>query len=986
MPSRSHHLIFGPFRLDPIASKLWREEEEIAIRPRPLALLTYLATHPDQVVSKADLLQHIWPDTYVSDTVVRVCIREIRQALGTAGASYIQTETGAGYRFTEKQEKTSPEAISPPQDTPPAPLIVGRETELSQLQQWLNAAEQGRRQIVFVTGEPGIGKTTLADMFLTRVRATSRLRIGRGQCVEQYGAGEGYLPILEALSRLGQEPGGVQLVSVLQQYAPTWLVQLPALLSTAERAALQPQVQGATPDRMLRELAEALEALTAERGFVLLLEDLHWSDLSTLALVSYLAQRREAARLFVLGTYRPADIIVNEHPLHGAVQELQVHHQCNTLPLELFSENTVAHYMTERLPHTLSETLPQQIHQLTDGNALFMVTLIEYCLQQGLLVERSGQWELTHHSEHIGVPDGLRPLIEKQIGHLTPAEQQLLEVASVVGTEFDATAVAAGLKQEVDEIDALCERLASTGQVVEERGVAEWPDGSLSGQYGFRHALYQNVLYERTAMARRMRLHRTIGERIESGYGEDVKELASELALHFERGRDLQRAIQYYQQAGEVANQHSAYQEAAMHFTSAITHLLTQPETPQRDQSELLLQTDLGQTLMNAQGYVSEEARQAFSRAHTLSQRVADSPQLPRALTGLWFFYLGKCELKIAATLAEQILQLGQNDPGSLAHQVGLFTLGDTWFWQGAILDARMSLEQSLAASVPKRSSSSNAATETYKAMASIYLAMSLWVLGFPEQALRKSQDALQAAQEAVFPGLQAFIRFFTLWLHQLCGEWRTIQDQVSPLLAFHTEYGLNSNHGWGDFLQGWALEQQGQATEGTAQMRIGLAAAQDNDLLPVHPHLMSVLAETLGKTQQVEAGLELATEALAFIANVESHTYEAELCRVKGNLVLQRGKSQPTIVQHVEEEAEDYFQKALRIARRQEAKSWELRAAMSLSRLWQQQGRAAEARQLLADTFAWFTEGFDTADLQEAKALLDELGASPSSPPFSHS
>ena len=962
MPPQSHQLVFGPFRLDPLSSSLWHEEEEVAIRPRPLALLTYLATHPGQVVSKADLLQHIWPDTHVSDTVVRVCIREIRQALGAAGASYIQTETGVGYRFIANGEEVTPATEALPPDT----LIVGREAELDQLQQWLNRAEQGQRQMVFVTGEPGIGKTTLADMFLTRVQATSRFRVGRGQCVEQYGVGEGYLPVLEALSRLGQEPGGWQLVSVLQQYAPTWLVQLPALLRPEERAVLQPQVQGATPDRMLRELAEALEALTAERGFVLLLEDLHWSDLSTLALLSYLAQRREPARLCVIGTYRPADIMLREHPLHGAVQELQVHHQCDILPLKLFSEDIVARYLAGRLSHTLSDRLPQQIHQLTDGNALFMVNLIEYCVQQGLLTEKSGQWELTHNREDIGVPDGLRPLIEKQIGHLTPAEQQLLEVASVVGIEFATMAIAAGLKQEPDAIDELCERLANAGQVIKAGGIAEWPDGSLSGQYGFRHALYQNVLYERIAAARRVRLHRAIGERIERGYGENVGELAAELAVHFERGRDIERAIQYYQQAGEVAKQYSAYREAAVHFSSAIALLVTQPETAPRDEHELLLQSLLGQALVAAQGHVRKEAREALARANALSQRIPNRPRLTLILQGLWLFYLGRCELQIAATFSEQLLERGQNEPDSPVHQLGLFVFGSTLFWQGEILDAHTYLEQSLAASSPQPSSPFDVRRGVYKALAAIYLAMSLWVLGFPDQALRKSEEAVEALREVNHTGTQAFIRFFALWLHQLCGQWDTIEVQLPSLIAFHTEYGLTSNRGWDTFLQGCILNQQGQVNKGIAQMRVGLIAAQDNDLLPSHPYLMSLLAEALGTTHQTAEGLELVSEALDFTEKKRAYTYSAELYRVKGHLLLQSGKGEKT--------AEASLQQALSIARSQQAKSWELRAATSLSRLWQQQGRTAEARQLLTDTYKWFTEGFDTADLREANILLEAL------------
>lgn len=398
--------------------------------------------------------------------------------------------------------------------------MVGRRPELALLQHWLTTAADGARQIAFLIGEPGIGKTTLIDRFLADVRAAGHVQIGRGQCIEQHGQGEAYLPVLEALEQLCHEPEGEKVAAVLRQYAPTWLVQLPAVVAEHERKALAEQVQGASRERMLREVADALEALSRDRSVVVILEDLHWSDPSTVELLAAVAQRRKPARLFIIGTYRPADLVLGKHPLKAMKQELQAHGQCEELRLELLTEADVAAYVAGRFPQTPSTVvLSRLIHRRTEGNPLFMVSVVEEFIRQGIIVEKQGRWELKGDLAQLSIPDTLRQLIEKQIGGLSEAEQEVLEVASVAGTEFPVAVVAMALKREIDAIEDVCEDITWQGHFLEEKGIAEWPDGTVSGRYGFRHALYQNVLYERIAEARRVRLHRLIGESEEKCYG-----------------------------------------------------------------------------------------------------------------------------------------------------------------------------------------------------------------------------------------------------------------------------------------------------------------------------------------------------------------------------------------------------------------------------------------------------------------------------------
>jgi predicted ATPase len=337
---------------------------------------------------------------------------------------------------------------------------VGREAESQQLCGWLERALCGERQVVFVTGEAGIGKTTLMEAFLDQVAADGNLWIARGQCIEHYGVGEAYLPILDALGRLCRDSEGERLVPLLRQYAPTWLVQLPWLLNATDREGLQREIFGATRERMLREMAETIEAFTIETALVLVLEDLQWSDYSTLDLVSFLARRRELARLLVIGTYRPVDVIVGEHPLKAVKRELEVHGQCVDLPLEVLSEADVAAYLAARFPaNSLPTELAQLIYRRTDGNPLFIVNVVEDLIAQGVIGQREGQWELgaTLEDIEVGVPESIQQMIAQQLERLSAEEQQVLEAASVAGVEFSAAAVAAALETEVAQVEERCD-------------------------------------------------------------------------------------------------------------------------------------------------------------------------------------------------------------------------------------------------------------------------------------------------------------------------------------------------------------------------------------------------------------------------------------------------------------------------------------------------------------------------------------------------
>ncbi len=416
----------------------------------------------------------------MSDAALTVCIGEIRRALGDTARTpqFLETVRGRGYRFCAPV-RVAPATLGwPAGGALPGPvrqpeLLVGREAELAQLQQWWAETQQGVRHIVMVTGETGIGKTTLVDVFVAQVTATAEAWLGQGQCIEQYGTGEAYLPLLEALGHVEQGPEGARLVELLRQQAPSWLLQMPSLVPEGEYETLQRRGGGVTRERMLRELTEAVEVLTAVRPLLLVLEDLHWSDAATLDWLAYIARRRQAARLLVLGTYRPMEAMVHGHSVYPVTQDLLLHGQGAKLVVGYLPVTAVRMYVAQRfgMP-SLPEGLAEILHQRTSGNPLFLVTVVDELVRQGVVRKGPEGWTLNGGLAAVAglVPERLRQLIERQGAQLPPAEQRLLEAASVVGVEFTTVTVAAGLGSDGDEVEEGCARLARREQFLRAAG------------------------------------------------------------------------------------------------------------------------------------------------------------------------------------------------------------------------------------------------------------------------------------------------------------------------------------------------------------------------------------------------------------------------------------------------------------------------------------------------------------------------------------
>jgi DNA-binding winged helix-turn-helix (wHTH) protein/predicted ATPase len=991
------HIVFDPFRLDLANECLWRGSEAIKLRPKAFALLNYLLERPAQLVTKEELLNAVWPGTFIGEAVLKVAIGQVREALSDDPKSprFIETAHRRGYRFigpiaesgqmpARAEEVRNKQAVSdsPRHATDSPQAVVGRDEALSRMRSWLAKMLRGERQIVFVTGEAGIGKTALVDMFARSAALHRSIRIGRGQCLEQYGTGEAYLPVLEAFGRLCREEP--QVVDVLRAHAPMWLLQMPSLVSASDRDLLSREMLGATRERMLREMSETLEALTAELPLVLILEDLHWSDYSTLDLISYLARQRQRAQLMLIGTYRPVELILSGHPLKAVKRELLATQQCEELPLEYLNEEAVAEYLTVRFPaNRFPAELARLIHERTDGNPLFMVNAVDYLVAERAISQFEQSWDLVVKIENVevGVPDSIKQMIEKHVDHLDAFQQRTLEAASVAGAEFSTLAVAAGLGADRASIETLCDELARQHLFIQDCGVQGLPNGEAVSRYGFIHALYRNVLYERVSASRRVLLHRRIGEQEEELFGERAREIAAELAMHFERGRDYERAARYLQQAADNDICRFAYREAVGLSRRGLELLHKLPDTPERSRQELCLQIALGVPLIATEGSAAPEVGNAYLKARDLCRRLGETPEISQVLWGLWTFYLVRAELGTAREIAEEFLGLAARSPyPELAMEVTLIHLGEFAL-------AMEHFEKALSLYDPPRYRDEAFRYSQNPALAAqCHAAWALWFLGEPDRALELIQEALTLARDLSEPHGLVHVLVFAAILHQLRGEHQKAQERAEAAIAVASEHGLVLYEANATVARGWALIEQGRQEEAIEQVRKGLAIHQATGTEILRPHFMALLVEALGKARKNEEALHVLEEALVVVHGNGECYYQAELYRLKGELLLQQpadriltvAATAGTAVVAAESQAvaraQDCFDQSIRIAQRQKAKSWELRAAMSLARLYQNQGDRKRAGYLLSQTYGRFTEGFDTRDLRDAKALLDIL------------
>ena len=874
--------------------------------------------------------------------------------------------------------------------------LIGREHEVHLLLDRWEQAKTGAGQVVLLSGEPGIGKSRLVHFMKEQGTAEGATHI-EFRC-SPFSQNTAFAPVIEHLQRLLQfereDSPAVKLGKLqhtLGQYrfpqadTPPLIAALLSLPSPAESPPLT-----FSPQKQKQRTEEALVAWLMEeaerQAVVTVWEDLHWADPSTLELLSLLLDQVPTSRLFVVLTARPEFQSLWSN--RGYLMTLTL----NRLP------RMQAELMVQQV--TGDKAVPaevlQQIVAKTDGVPLFVEELTKMVIESGLYVGAQHAASLP-----LAIPSTLQDSLMARLDRLGPAKE-IAQLGATIGREFryellhavsplDEATLQHGLKQLVE------------AELVYQRGLAP------QAHYFFKHALIQDTAYQSLLKSTRQQYHRQIAQVLEEQFTEAKDSQPELLAHHYTEAGLIAQAIPYWQQAGERATQHSAYVEAISHLTKGLEVLKALPVTSERVQQELTLQITLGMALRAAKGWAAPEVEQTYSRARELCQQVGSTPQLFSALWGLWTFYNVRAELQTACELGAQCLHLAQSiqDPALL---LGAHTaLGDSLLWRGEFSSSQAHLEEWITL-YDSQQSHPDAALYGFDlgGLYRGYAAWVWWVLGYPDHALERIREALTLTREKTDPQSLAWTWLALAFAYQLRREGQLAQERVEAAVALAREQGFPLILAQGMVVQGWVLTQQGQVEEGITHMRRGLAAWQATGTRLGRPYHLAYLAEACGRIDQPKEGLGILAEALTIIRNNGEGAYEAELYRLKGTLTLQsqtspkqvsdKSQTSPRQVENKsrasqgqaedkseiadprpltpdpQAEAEACFLKAIEIAQRQQAKSLELRAVMSLARLWQQQGKQAEAHQMLSEIYNWFTEGFDTKDLQEAKALLDEL------------
>jgi TOMM system kinase/cyclase fusion protein len=878
-----------------------------------------------------------------------------------------QTQPLAVYRVLyESMSRSRLEAAGSTGWTP----LVGREQEIGLLRERWAQVKEGVGQVVLLSGEAGIGKSRLVQMLQEHVAAEPQTWLTPCQCSPYY-QNTALYPMIDLLERVvlrfDREESPQQKLSKLEghlvQYGFPLAEAVPlhaSLLSiplTTDYAPLTmaPEQQ---KQKTLHALLTTLLRIAAQQPLLFVMEDLHWVDPSTLEFLSFLVDQGPTARILALFTFRP-DF---SPPWTGRSHLTQV-----TLPR---LPRRQAAEMACQVAHgkTLPAEVMEQVVTRTDGVPLFVEELTKMVLESGLLEEREERYELTGPLPPLAIPTTLHDSLMARLDRLTTVKS-LAQLAATLGREFSYALLHAVAPWDEATLQRGLHQLVEA-EFLYQRGVPP------QATYTFKHALIQDVAYQSLLRSTRQQYHQRMAQVLEAQFPEIVETQPELVAHHYTEAGLSELAITYWQQAGERAVQHSAYVEAIGHFTKGLEVLKAIPETPERARRELHLQTALCPALAVTQGPAAPETEQAYTRAQELCGQVGETSQLFPVLWGFWRFYNNRGEPHRARTLGEQLLSLAHQTHDSALLLEAHHTLWATLVSSGELVAARAHLEQgiSLYDASQHRSHAALYGGHDPGVCCFSHAAWTLWMLGYPDQALRSIHEGLTLARELAHPASLAIALRWMATLQQSRQEKQAAREGAEACAALAGEQGFAPESAQAMILRGWALVERGRGTEEIVQIHQGLAAYRATGSVLRQSYYLALLAEAYGKVGQVEEGLKVLDEALAGVHKTGEDVCKAELYRLKGELLQSRVTSREAEVStSYSQEAEECFQQALAVAQRQQARSWELRAAMSLSRLWQQ-GKRQEAYDLLAPIYHWFTEGFDTADLQEAKALLEAL------------
>jgi len=840
--------------------------------------------------------------------------------------------------------------------------FVGRQEEVGLLLQRWEQAKQGEGQVVLLSGEAGIGKSRITQMLRERLAKEPHVGL-RYQCsphhsstafhpfIQQLAYAAGFTPDDPADQKLDK----IEDLLAQSTHSVTEVAPLIATLLSVPTGDRYPPLEF-SPQRQreltLAVLSDQLIGLAGKKPVLMIFEDAHWADPSSLEALEQVMERVQDERMLTVITFRPEF----SPPWHGYTH-------VTSLTLSRLGRDQCATLVANV---TLGRELPgevlDQIISKTDGIPLFVEELTKTVLESGLLREVGDRYQLTGPLPPLAIPSTLQDSLVARLDRLAPVKE-VAQIGAAIGREFPHRLLAAVSPLGDNELHG------ALGQLVDAELVFRRGSGT-DTRYIFKHALVQDAAYESLLRSKRQELHQRIAKVLEKQFPNVVETEPEILAHHYTEAGQIDASVTYWRRAGQRAVERSANVEAIIHLGKALQLVEELPEAAERDHQEFAIHIALGPALMTTKGWGAPDVERTYRRARELCRDMAEPSQLFTVLWGLWLFHHVSGQFRPAKNLADEILALSerQSEPGLLLQARHAAWTTDYFF--GDLLSCRAHAEQGIALYD----------IDEHRAHASIYgghdagvccretLAIALWLLGYPDQAVQKNQDAVGLAQELSHPFSLVLALHSSTAVRQHRREPRFTQERAEAMIAVCTEHGVSPEYfAVGTIRRGWAVAAEGRPEEGIADIQQGLTALQAMGAKRSRSHHLAVLAEVYEQTGQADQGLNALAEALELVEKTDERWWESEVHRLKGELLLSHPAQDMAV-------AEECFNRAIAVAQRQSAKSLELRAAMSLARLWRDQSRATEARDLLAPVYGWFTEGFDTADLKEAKALLDEL------------
>jgi class 3 adenylate cyclase/predicted ATPase len=839
--------------------------------------------------------------------------------------------------------------------------LVGREQEVGLLVERWEQVKAGHGQVVLLTGDAGIGKSRLVQVLKEHLATEPHIR---WECRSaEYAQNTALYPLVDLFQRLlwfeAHETADTKLEKLthaLSQYrvpieesvplfAPLLSLSLPE--SRYAPLTVSPQRQR---QKTLETIVAILLELAEQQPVLFIVEDLHWTDPTTLELLNLVLDQTPTASLLTVLTCRPTFQPSWSH--RSYLTEMTVNRLSPTQGEQIVQRMTNG--------KTLPQEVLQQIIEKTDGMPLFVEEITKAVVASGYLKDVNGHYERTGALSTLAIPATLQDSLMARLDRLVTAKA-VAQYAAVIGRQFAYTLLQ--MVSQVDEMTLQRElgRLVEA-EIVYQRGVPP------QATYIFKHALIQDAAYESLLKSTRQQYHQRIAQVLESQFPETTESQPELLAHHYTEAGLTEKAVHYWHTAGQKASERSAHLEAIAHLRRGLELLQTLPETPERNQQELPLHIALGASLRATQGTGALEVGETYSRARQLCQHLDNPYQLFPVLRGLQGYYHNHAEYQTAHALGEQLLVLAHQVRDAPMLCAAHSRLGLTLFFMGAVASAHIHFVQGIALYDPQHRAFALLYRDDTGVVCHSLAAWALWYLGSPDQGLARSQEAVTRVQQSAHPFSLGFALNWAAMFHQFRREVSAVQEYAEAALSVAQEQGFRYLIAHGAVLRGWALAQQvGQAQEGIEQIQQGMMDYRATGSEVGRPYFLALLAEAHGTIGEPEAGLTTLTEALTLVDTTGERWYESELYRLKGELLLHQNSDNQA-------EAETCFHHAISIAQSQQAKSWELRAAASLAKLWQQQGKRQEAHDLLAPVYNWFTEGFDTADLKDAKALLVAL------------